>query len=264
MPASRAVGLDADITAIGGVMARQVWLARGNNGNIFVFSDNMNWDINPFRARFEIHETISVLSDVAGGGGGAIDVSGIELEEPTEADKGNTYVDAYKHDFFFPVRKQRAGTPATGTGAALVHLSYAGETTLSAPATDSVGVYFLHLPSDTWRVTYASAATNSTQWRIALFSTAVAVALGLIVAPITDVEYIGQFDDANDAAAHIPSNSYEATTGYYFHNRSTNRVEFLSAYVAPLMPEEYWEHEHLLTEDNRNNARAYFWLEGQV
>ena len=61
---------DADITAVGAVMARQVWLGKGNNGNIFVWSDNTAWDIYPFRARFEIHTPLTVVTDVTGGGGG--------------------------------------------------------------------------------------------------------------------------------------------------------------------------------------------------
>ena len=62
---------DADITANGGTMARQVWIARGNNGNIFVFTDNTDWDIYPFRARFEIHTP-------GGGGGGGLDEAEVE------------------------------------------------------------------------------------------------------------------------------------------------------------------------------------------
>ena len=55
---------DSDVTAGGGTNARQVWLSRGNNGNIFVLTDNVGYDIIPFRVRFEIHEAVSVLSDV--------------------------------------------------------------------------------------------------------------------------------------------------------------------------------------------------------
>ena len=58
---------DADLTSGGGTAARQVWLARGNNGNIFVMSDSVSYDIIPFRVRFEIHEVVSVLSDVTTG-----------------------------------------------------------------------------------------------------------------------------------------------------------------------------------------------------
>ena len=61
---------DADITQTGATMARQIWIGKGNNGNIFTWSDNVGWDIYPFRARFEIHETVSVVTDVTGGGGG--------------------------------------------------------------------------------------------------------------------------------------------------------------------------------------------------
>ena len=61
---------DADITAVGAVMARQVWIGKGNNGNIFAWSDNTSWDIYPFRARFEIHTPLTVVTDVTGGSGG--------------------------------------------------------------------------------------------------------------------------------------------------------------------------------------------------
>ena len=58
---------DTDVGTAGGVTARQVWLSRGNSGNIFVMTDNVGYDIFPFRARFEIHEAVSVLSDVTSG-----------------------------------------------------------------------------------------------------------------------------------------------------------------------------------------------------
>ena len=61
---------DTNITTGGGTAARQIWISRGNNGNIFVFTDNVGYDIYPFRVRFEIHETLSVVTDVTGGGGG--------------------------------------------------------------------------------------------------------------------------------------------------------------------------------------------------
>ena len=59
---------DANIETIGGTTARQVWLGKGSNGNIFVWTDNDTWDIYPFRARFEINEDVTVL--VSGGVGG--------------------------------------------------------------------------------------------------------------------------------------------------------------------------------------------------
>ena len=60
-----------NITALGGTAARQVWLGKGNNGNIFVWTDNTGWDIYPFRARFEIHTPLTVVTGVSGGGGTA-------------------------------------------------------------------------------------------------------------------------------------------------------------------------------------------------
>ena len=62
---------DDNITTAGATMARQVWYGKGNNGNIFVFTDNTGWDIHPFRARFEIHTPLSVVTEVTGGGGGS-------------------------------------------------------------------------------------------------------------------------------------------------------------------------------------------------
>ena len=61
---------DANIETVGGAGARQVWLLKGNNGNIFLMTDNTAWGMHPFRVRFEMQETISVISDVTGGGGG--------------------------------------------------------------------------------------------------------------------------------------------------------------------------------------------------
>ena len=62
--------LDNNVTLVGGVQARQVWYGKGNNGNIFVWSDNTGWDIHPFRVRFEIHTPVTVVTEVTGGGGG--------------------------------------------------------------------------------------------------------------------------------------------------------------------------------------------------
>ena len=55
---------DTNVTTTGATSARQVWFAKGNNGNIFVMTDNTGWDIHPFRARFEIHEAITVVTGV--------------------------------------------------------------------------------------------------------------------------------------------------------------------------------------------------------
>ena len=64
---------DTDITAAGATQARQVFLGKGNNGNLFVWSENVNWDANPFRAHFEIHTPLEVVTDVTGVGVGGGD-----------------------------------------------------------------------------------------------------------------------------------------------------------------------------------------------
>ena len=64
---------DDDITTAGATQARQIWFSRGSNGNVFVTTDNVSWDIHPFRVRFEIHTELEVVTDVTGvgvGGGG--------------------------------------------------------------------------------------------------------------------------------------------------------------------------------------------------
>ena len=65
---------DDNIENTGGAQARQVWLLKGNNGNIFLMTDNTGWGMHPFRVRFEVQESVSVLTDVTGnvidGGGG--------------------------------------------------------------------------------------------------------------------------------------------------------------------------------------------------
>ena len=60
---------DTDVTTLGGTAARQIWIAKGNNGNVFVFTDNVLYDAHPFRVRFEIHDVrMTVVTDVTGGG----------------------------------------------------------------------------------------------------------------------------------------------------------------------------------------------------
>ena len=78
---------DPNITTVGGVGARQVWLLKGNNGNIFVMSDNTGWDIHPFRVRFEIHENVS-------GSGG----SGSGTTLTPETDELIVYEEADEHN----------------------------------------------------------------------------------------------------------------------------------------------------------------------
>ena len=80
---------DADITTVGGVMARQIWIGKGNNGNIFVWSDNTGWDIYPFRVRFEIHVPITVVTGVTGEGGGGGGTTVVANPTGTDGDNLN-------------------------------------------------------------------------------------------------------------------------------------------------------------------------------
>ena len=60
---------NSNVTTVGGSGARQVFLMKGNNGNVFIATENTAQGAWPFRARFEVHETVAVGGDVSGGGG---------------------------------------------------------------------------------------------------------------------------------------------------------------------------------------------------
>ena len=85
---------DTDITTAGTTQARQVFLGKGNNGNIFVWSENVNWDANPFRAHFEIHTELEVVTDVTGVGVGGMGGGDDAFAWATEGD--NTPIPAAK------------------------------------------------------------------------------------------------------------------------------------------------------------------------
>ena len=86
---------DSNVTTVGGVGARQVWISKGNNGNIFVMTDNTGWDIHPFRVRFEIHEDVSAVTSVTGGGGsgGGSGLSQIPILAPDAVPDRDDWVD---------------------------------------------------------------------------------------------------------------------------------------------------------------------------
>ena len=62
---------------------------------------------------------VTVDVDVAGLVGSVIDVSGENIDPPDADDQGSVWLDTYKHDVSFAVRKFRATTIALGTGTAL-------------------------------------------------------------------------------------------------------------------------------------------------
>ena len=53
--------------------------------------------------------------------------------------------------------------------------------------------------------------------------------------------FLGQFDTANDAANGIVAADYDATVQYFFYDRGDQRVEWLSAYTAPVTQEPFWD-----------------------
>ena len=59
---------------------------------------------------------IDVAVSVAGLVGTIIDVSGESIEPPDEDDQGNVWLETYKHDLSFAVRKFRATSSCAGNG----------------------------------------------------------------------------------------------------------------------------------------------------
>ena len=60
---------DTDVTSLGGTQARQIWIGKGNNGNVFVWTDNVLYDAHPFRVASRSTKPLTVVTDVTGGGG---------------------------------------------------------------------------------------------------------------------------------------------------------------------------------------------------
>ena len=177
-------------------------------------------------------------------GGGVIDVSGMELENPVEGDRGTLWTDAYLHDMYFPVRRFRATTQAFGGGTDIADIDF---TQNDRPRPTASGEVWFKPSND---YVYISGAGNiwfSTQWRFSSIGTA----LSIPYTGYTSVEYIGQFDTADDAANSIRAADYEATTQYIWYDRNDTRIKYLSVYVAPNTQVPYWDVVHVLTDENR-------------
>lgn len=195
--------------------------------------------------------TVSV--SVAGLVGSLLDVSGKDVEEPTVDDKGSVYVDTYKHDISFPVRRFYASTPATGTGTEYTDPDYLGPVNYS-PNTTAADQIWYRPDNDTWYVSNAAR-----RWFVTPFDELPDTA----DIPTDDTtytggaEFLGQYDTANDAANSIVADAYDATIQYFFFDRADRRVEWLSAYTAPVAQEEYWDITHVLTDENRGTPHPY-------
>ena len=177
-------------------------------------------------------------------GGGVIDVSGEDLEIPVEGDRGTLWTDAYLHDMYFPIRRFRATTEATGTGTDLTDIDF---TQNDRPRPTASGEVWFKPANDNVYISGTGNIWFSTQWRFSSIGTA----LSLPYTGFTSVEYIGQYDTPNDAANSIRAADYEATTQYIFYDRNDTRIKYLSAYVAPGTQVAYWDVLHVLTDENR-------------
>ena len=183
--------------------------------------------------------------DVAGLVGSVIDVSGENIDPPDDEDRGSVWLDTFKHDLSFAVRKFRATTIALGTGTALTTVDIISNT---RPPLATAADQIWYQPSNGhYHISDADGIWFNTDFD---FATTLA-ALGLPGTGYTDAEDIGQYNTAGEAANSIPAADYAATTQYVFYNRDTTDVEYLSAYTAPGSQVEYWDIVHVLTDENR-------------
>ena len=152
-------------------------------------------------------------------GTGVVDISGDDVDIPSEDDKGKLFLDAYKHDAQFAVRRFRATTEATGTGTEVTAVDFIQHR--EPTSTANLEVWFD--PT----IDRFSVSDSIGRW----FLTSYGGALGYLGIPITgfvDGDYLGQYDTANSAANAIPTSEYDADTQYVFFNRQTQKVEYLS------------------------------------
>ena len=142
---------------------------------------------------------IDVAVSVAGLVGTIIDVSGENIEPPDADDQGSVWLDTYKHDVSFAVRKFRATTLALGTGTALTTVNFISNTR-PPPATAADQMWYK--PSNGhYHISDADGIWFNTDFD---FDTTLA-ALGLPGTGYTDAVDIGQYDTAGEAANAIPA-----------------------------------------------------------
>ena len=178
-------------------------------------------------------------------GGGIVDVSGVDLEIPDEDDKGTVWLDAYQHDLVF--RGPAVPRHHSGVWGRDRHCRHRLHAERPSEADRQSGQVWFKPAND---YVYISGTGNiwfSTQWRFSSIGTA----LSIPYTGYTSVEYIGQYDTADDAANSIRAADYEATTQYIWYDRNDTRIKYLSVYVAPNTQVAYWDVAHVLTDENR-------------
>ena len=134
--------------------------------------------------------------------GSVIDVSGEDIESPTEDDKGSVWYNAYKHDLAFAIRKFYAGTAATGTGTEYTDTDYFGPLNYAPNASVSDQIWY-RPSNDTWYVSNAAR-----QW------------------------FVTPFDEL-PATADIPTDSTTYTGGAVFLGSSTRPTTLRMASWQP-------------------------------
>ena len=214
----------------------ELYVWRGVGDAVYLRDRNSDVFIEVYEQYLEVITTLP--------SGGLFDVSGDELEDVDEDDKGSVWLDAYKHDLSFAIRRFRATTDATGTGTAVADIDF---TQNDRPRPTASGEVWFKPANDNVYISGTGNIWFSTQWRFSSIGTA----LSLPGTGFTSVSYIGQYDTADDAANSIRAAQYAATTQYIFYNRDEARIEYLSAYVAPGTQVEYWDVAHVLTDENR-------------
>ena len=100
--------------------------------------------------------------------------------------------------------------------------------------------------TDTFYQSYL-VATAHRAWRVTIFSNIPGTTGGTM----TSAAYLGQQEDADAAANSILAADYDATIRYHYYNLEEARIEYLSAYGAPVGQVAAWDVEHVMTRGDQ-------------
>ena len=257
---------DTNIGTGGGVAARQVWLGKGNNGNIFLFSDNVGYDIYPFRVRFEIHETVTVLE--SGGVGGA---SGSETTLIPETNEGVAFTEDDEHNIiningklYEVIRDHQDGHGKTVGLKELTHTNFRGFVSRVNDLLTPADGQFVYVYSESTggiggfeRYTTAGVTgfypyrpfDAGNEWENA--------PTGADYTYVGALNYRGYRQDEADLIR------VAAAAGEAFVQLDERQVMFVDTFTEPTADYDYYKKQSVVPV-NFNNPVGYLWLNGQT
>ena len=188
-----------------------------------------------------------------------IDVSTGGRPLPGPGSRGKLFIDHYRKFASIDYRDQVASAAAAGTGTEYTNADFLGQAAHDPAATKAGQVYY-NTTYGRWRISEVAIVGTGFGWGYIEFEN-----LGTTAGLQADKLWLGIVLDATQAAAIASAEGYAATTRYYFDNIDTARIEYLSAYTAPIQQHDEW-HTALLSLRNvaTGSPRAYFWLNGQT